>query len=98
MSRSAQKRALPQSFGEFLRSLRAASDLSQAKVGRALGYETPQFISNWERDVSLPPVGTLSALAGIYNVSFKELTELYIHFRKQELEGEIREKLSLLDM
>lgn len=56
-------------LGNFLKDKRAAAGLSQADVAKKLGYSTSQFISNWERGLSTPPVSVLKILADMYEVS-----------------------------
>ena len=47
--------------------------MSQGDVSKTLGYDTPQFISNWERAVSYPPIEVLKKLAHMYGVSAQEM-------------------------
>ena len=53
----------------IFKKYREAAELSQSEVAKRMGYSTPQFISNWERGVSTPPVKDIVKLAGIYKVS-----------------------------
>lgn len=53
----------------IFKKYREAVELSQGEVAKRMGYSTPQFISNWERGVSTPPVKDIVKLAGIYKVS-----------------------------
>lgn len=53
-------------IAKVLKDLRVQSGLSQGAVAKKLGYTSPQFVSNWERAISVPPVGTVKALAKIY--------------------------------
>lgn len=54
--------------GRFLQKSRLAASLSQREVAARLGYTTPQFVSNWERGLSLPPLRTLPELASLLKV------------------------------
>lgn len=49
-------------FGDFLREKRMKAGLSQKEVALGLGYTTPQFISNWERGLSNPPISSIRKL------------------------------------
>ncbi|MEK2647425.1 helix-turn-helix domain-containing protein [Bdellovibrio sp. BCCA] len=60
-------------IGEFLKQKRIAAGLSQADVAEKMGYSTPQFISNWERGVSHPPINALKKLAEIYTIPYRSL-------------------------
>lgn len=66
-------------LGMQLKQWRSSAGLSQLQVSRGLGYATPQFISNWERGVSNPPVGQIRALSRLYkvdaNVIFEQVLE-----------------------
>ena len=50
------------------KAMRRKVGLSQRDVASKLGYSTPQFISNWERGVSYPPLGGIKKLAQLYKV------------------------------
>ena len=50
----------------ILKTLRESAGLSQADVADKLGYISGQFISNWERGVSFPPIKAIPKLAKIY--------------------------------
>lgn len=60
-------------IGEELRKLREKAGLKQKEVATLLGYTSPQFISNWERGISSPPVKTIKQLANIYKTSPEKL-------------------------
>ena len=64
-------------LGSELKTLRVKAGLKQKEVASKLGYTSPQFISNWERGISSPPVKSLKQLAEIYNTNpdslFKKL-------------------------
>ncbi|UXR64525.1 helix-turn-helix domain-containing protein [Bdellovibrio bacteriovorus] len=63
------------STGKYLKDKRTALGLSQKDVSQSLGYTTPQFVSNWERGHSYPPVRIIRKLAEIYRISADELFE-----------------------
>lgn len=44
----------------FLKEKRTCAGLSQWDVAKKLGYSSPQFVSNWERGLSDPPIMTLA--------------------------------------
>jgi transcriptional regulator with XRE-family HTH domain len=66
-----------------LKKARAKAGLSQREVSNALGYSTAQFISNWERGVSTPPVSGIHRIARVYGIAAQELFE---HLLAQVLE------------
>jgi transcriptional regulator with XRE-family HTH domain len=55
-------------LGEVLKNARLARGLSQGDVAKALGYGSPQFISNIERDLAHPPLTIISKLVEMYNL------------------------------
>lgn len=60
-------------LGRHLRKLRTEAGLSQAEVSLKLGYRSNQFISNWERGISYPPVKSLFLLASLYKIPAESL-------------------------
>jgi transcriptional regulator with XRE-family HTH domain len=74
-----------QTVGRFLRTKRLAVGLTQWDVARALAYTTAQFVSNWERGVSLPPVTVLAKLAKILRLDPNELVDVLITYQEKSL-------------
>jgi transcriptional regulator with XRE-family HTH domain len=62
-------------IGKYLSEQRRASGLTQREVSTALGYTTAQFVSNWERGVSLPAPAVLADLAPLLGVSKRALCD-----------------------
>ncbi|HEX7676251.1 MAG TPA: helix-turn-helix transcriptional regulator [Bdellovibrio sp.] len=63
------------SLASFLKDARNKAALSQKDVADHMGYDTPQFISNWERGISAPPVNAIKKLAQLYKISADSLFE-----------------------
>lgn len=78
-------------LGDFLKSHRLNSGFSQAEVATKLGYISPQFISNWERGVSCPPLNKLNELVDLYRISKTDLIDLILDETKTSLEIAIYE-------
>jgi transcriptional regulator with XRE-family HTH domain len=72
-------------FGRFLGKARERKSLTQREVSLALKYSSPQFISNFERGISLPPLVKLKKLIKIYELNLDEVLERLIEDRRQEL-------------
>lgn len=70
---------------------RESSGLSQNDVAEKLGFETPQMISNIERNISCYPIGSINKVASIFSVTPKEIKEEIFKFKVDK----IREKLGL---
>lgn len=76
------------SLGQFLKASRQSAGLSQKAVATKFGYTTPQFISNWERGVSFPPVNILKRLAEFYKVNPDDLFEILLQTRIEEVKAD----------
>lgn len=55
--------------GDQLKSLRVAVGLTQTEVAKKLKYTTPQFVSNWERGLSMIPYSAIKTVAKLYKVT-----------------------------
>jgi len=79
----------------FLRQKRIDAKLSQKEVAESLGYSTPQFVSNWERGLSSPPLKALKILSACYHVRLEELYALIVECTiervRADLEREFRQ-------
>ncbi|MGE3975548.1 MAG: helix-turn-helix domain-containing protein [Bdellovibrionales bacterium] len=69
-------------LAEFLRKKREELGHTQKEVSDSLGYTSPQFVSNWERGVSAPPLSCLAKLVDLYKLNPKELIDILM--REQE--------------
>ncbi|MGZ3693638.1 MAG: helix-turn-helix domain-containing protein [Bdellovibrionota bacterium] len=69
-------------LGRYLLRLRKAAGLTQRQVAKVLGYGSPQFISNFERGVSRPPLRKLKILVRIYEAEADELIEIILKVRR----------------
>lgn len=76
-------------FGNYLRELRFKANLPITKVGQLLGYSSGQFISNWEREISMPPPRKVKKLASLYKVSEAIFMEKYLAFKMIRLERSV---------
>ncbi|MGE3760261.1 MAG: helix-turn-helix domain-containing protein, partial [Pseudobdellovibrionaceae bacterium] len=62
----------------LLREARVNKGLSQIDVSKKLGYDSSQYISNWERSLAVPPVKSLKKIAGIYGISPQTLYDVFL--------------------
>ncbi|MBS1970654.1 MAG: helix-turn-helix transcriptional regulator [Bdellovibrionales bacterium] len=76
----------------FLRESRMRAGLSQAQVARRLKYGTAQFISNWERGVSEPPLKAIKILAKIYNIPAEEIFEVVLRTTLEKVKEDLTAK------
>lgn len=77
------------SLPKFLAESRTNAGLSQKDVSNELGYATSQFVSNWERGVSQPPVGSLKRVAAILKIEPKDLLEVIVKDTMEALKEDI---------
>jgi transcriptional regulator with XRE-family HTH domain len=67
------------------KQLREKSRLTQREVSDALGYSTPQFISNVERGRCRFPVQKLPKIQKLYRLSVNQMIELVLTEERQLL-------------
>lgn len=79
-------------LAEFLKQKRLNAGLSQGAVAKKLGYTSPQFVSNWERGLSEPPIGTLRKIASIYNIPHDEMFDVVLKTTLRNVTEELTKK------
>lgn len=76
-------------LGLFLKNKRIEAGLTQKDVAKKMGYTSPQFISNWERGLTAPPLSTIRSLIKLYNLQAQEIfnfiAEAQLDILKKEL-------------
>lgn len=77
-------------ISEYFKSKRVGVNLSQQDVAKALGFTTGQFISNWERGLSFPPMQVLPKLVKLYKINKNELVNVYLEEQKKMIRGVLR--------
>lgn len=90
----AEKKDPRTKLASFLREKREAAGLSQRDVADKLHYTTAQFISNWERGVSNPPVMTLKRLGDLYHISSEELFEVTLSTVIEQVTRDLKRKFA----
>ena len=76
----------------FLKDKRVKAGFTQAEIAKQLGYTSPQFVSNWERGMSNPPIETLKQIGKLYSVSMDELYDVLLQTSIEELKVTLRER------
>ena len=79
-------------LAQFLKEKRTLSGLSQKDVATKLGYSTSQFISNWERGVSQPPINTLHTLANMYKISAEQMFNVLLEETMIQVQADLKRK------
>jgi transcriptional regulator with XRE-family HTH domain len=64
--------------GNQWKTLREKAGLTQREVSDALGYSTPQFISNVERGRCRFPVQKLPRIKKLYKLSAEQVIDLFL--------------------
>jgi len=64
--------------GNQWKNLREKAGLTQREVSDALGYSTPQFISNVERGRCRFPVQKLPKIKKLYKLSAEQVVDLFL--------------------
>jgi transcriptional regulator with XRE-family HTH domain len=67
------------------KNLREKAGLTQREVSEALGYSTPQFISNVERGRCRFPIQKLPKIKKLYRVTVDQMIDLILSEEKQIL-------------
>jgi transcriptional regulator with XRE-family HTH domain len=65
-------------FGEYLRKKRIEKGLTQKQVADLLGYQSSQFVSNNERDVSLPSMKNLPRICQVLEIDEEVMKDFFI--------------------
>lgn len=82
-------------LAELLAEKRIAANLTQKEVAEQLGYETAQYVSNWERGISQPPVQSLKKIAYLYRTSAQELFEAFLLNAVHKTQNDLKRKFNM---
>lgn len=74
----------------MLKNARQAKGLSQADVAERLGLNSPQSVSDWERNYgSGVPIPTLKKLIKIYALDPQEVFDALLDYQQNKLEVQL---------
>jgi len=79
-------------LSQFLKQKRETIGLTQKEVSDRLGYTTPQFVSNWERGLSSPPLNALAKISDMYKIKPREMIEVVMKEQREVLEKALSKK------
>lgn len=68
-----------ETLGTLLKDARIKQGFSQRDISTKLGYTSPQFISNIERGLCMPPLRQLKVMIELYNLNREEVADLIIN-------------------
>jgi transcriptional regulator with XRE-family HTH domain len=80
--------------GEFLKEVRESAGFTQHDIAEKLSYSTAQFVSNWERGISLPPLDVLRVFSKICNVPCSKLIDVVYDYQQEALRLEKKRVLA----
>lgn len=63
---------------DLIKKKRMEKGYSQVSLAKALGYSSGQFVSNWERGESYPPVDRLAKMSLLFELEKEELIHLFL--------------------
>ncbi len=72
-------------LGDYLYEKRLAKEITQGDLATALGYASPQFVSNWERGLAKPPLETLKKLIKMLDLDVDELLTILMKMEERRL-------------
>jgi transcriptional regulator with XRE-family HTH domain len=78
-------------IGNFIKQNRTKAGVTQEQLAERLGYSTAQFVSNWERGISLPPLKSLPPLAEVIDVSAKAMMDLMMKYQDEVRKLEVKQ-------
>lgn len=87
------KKQIHVAIGAFLRKHREDRGLSQTEVASNLGVK-PQFISNWERGMSSPPLRLMKQVRVLYAIPEQQLLDHMLTVNRAYLEKSLGVKRS----
>lgn len=70
----------------FWREARINKKITQKEVADKMGYNA-QFVSNWERGVCIPPIGSVSKLLKIVGASRKDYLDAHLENEKARVQS-----------
>ena len=85
-----------ESLGGFIRKMRLEKEYSQAELAANLGYTSPQFISDWERGISSPPLKKLHELSVLLEVKVDALFDLLVTWATEQLVENLSKEFKLI--
>lgn len=79
-------------IGEVIKQIRVDAGISQMDLAKKLNYKTSQFISNWERNLSLPTPHAVGIIAEVCKVDKKVLIGEIFKAKAEILKTKVKEQ------
>jgi len=77
-------------LGRFLAKKRLEAGLTQVDVSTSLGYDSAQYVSNWERGECPPPLNKLREVARVLKIAPEEIISFMVRETQSYLEDQLR--------
>lgn len=74
---------------ELIKTKRKKEKMSQIDLANKLGYDSGQFISNWERGESMPPFNKVRKLCKLLDIELGSYKSRLLDEYKKRMEEEI---------
>jgi transcriptional regulator with XRE-family HTH domain len=91
-----ERRLRAKTVGNFLKNLRQKSGLTQQQLASKLSYSTAQFVSNWERGISLPPLEAVPKLSTLCKTTTRALVNALFEYQEESLKMQKKRTIELL--
>ena len=65
-------------LGKHFKKHRESNSITQSQVASSLGYDSPQFVSNFERGICVLPFKDIHTVIKSYKISKEETLRLYL--------------------
>ena len=72
-------------LNQLLKDHRKAKNLTQTQLAQKLNYHT-QFVSNWERGLSLPPLSIMPTVAEILDIDIRLIKKLLMKKYSEDID------------
>lgn len=79
-------------IAKYLKTCRIKAGISQGQIAKTLGYSSAQFVSNWERGKSMPPMNAVPKLARLIKLDPTHVVDLYVEETGRILKTQFRLK------
>lgn len=79
---------------EYFKEKRLSAGLTQLEVSDALGFKSPQIVSNWERGQCAPPTQCIGDLIELYSLNAAEVVDIITEENKRYLQTLLKVKVS----
>lgn len=78
-------------FGAIVKKARVKAGLTQKNVSEKLNYATPQFVSNWERGLSVVASNDIKKLAQILNIDVELIRKAVTKHKTEAITQKVSE-------